>query len=176
MTLPPSTILLANPSGRSRQRHYPGERGRACPLRRPFHQPGPDPRQVDRGRRATCCRRAFASPIYRQLRSRKARTPCEIVPSIPGRREYSVRYTPVDSRACAARNASNPSRHRTVHDRRYERVNLAFAGHARQSVVEDLMHMISVPPGSTAGVQLTLGRPFARRSSGADRNLPGSYA
>ena len=55
---------------------------------------------------AKCWRCVFDLPIYRDLLIPKARTPCEIVPSIPDLFLYSFLYSSVFSRSRACRNAS----------------------------------------------------------------------
>jgi hypothetical protein len=55
---------------------------------------------------AKCWRCVFDLPIYRDLLIRKARTPCEIVPSIPDLFLYSFLNSSVFSRSRACRNAS----------------------------------------------------------------------
>ena len=47
----------------------------------------------------------LARPMYRVRRSRQARTPCEMVPSMPARLRYNVAKDGVRSRCRAARSA-----------------------------------------------------------------------
>src|SRR5260221_11833456 len=96
----------------------------------------------------TCCKWVLFSPTERERRMSKARTPCEIVASIPAHRAYCFANVGVRSRRRTACNASCCSRGRTVINRRgpeaCEEVQQAGRGQLPQSLVENLIEIAPI--------------------------------
>src|SRR5947209_18241647 len=107
-----------------------------------------------------CWRWVFSWPIERERRMPKARTPCEIVASLPERAAYCLVKAGVVCRSRAACKAWYCSCGRTESSRRgtldWEWVHCVWEGQAWQSLVEKRILMLSFFRLSMVGVQLML--------------------
>jgi hypothetical protein len=119
----------------------------------------------------TCPRWVLARPMYRVRRSRQTRTPCEIVPSMPARRRYSLARARRRSRCRAAWTAWSCASGRTVRLRRGRLrvarglMHRARLGQTAQSFSENLILITAFVRLSTAGVQLLLAHPSGQTPS-----------